>query len=176
MTQIRALRDTDDRRHFRSGDADLDRFFARYAGQNQFRHHVGVTYVAVEVERIIGYATVAAATLESDVLPAAIRKRLPAYPLPALRLGRLAVDVSARAGGVGKALLRHTFHLAVDMSERFGCVGVVVDAKSGAVDFYARFGFAPVHLVEGTLESRPRPKAMFLPLELVLSAVHARRG
>ena len=39
---------TDDRTRFRSGDADLDRFFQAYAGQNQFRHHIGTTYVAVE--------------------------------------------------------------------------------------------------------------------------------
>ena len=41
--EIRALRNTDDRTTFRSGDADLDRFLAKYAGQNQFRHHIGVT-------------------------------------------------------------------------------------------------------------------------------------
>ena len=36
----------------------LDRFFARYAGQNQFRHHIGATYVALESETILGFATV----------------------------------------------------------------------------------------------------------------------
>ena len=48
--EIRALREEDDRAAFRSGDPDLDRFLHRYAGQNQFRHHVGTTYVAVEGE------------------------------------------------------------------------------------------------------------------------------
>jgi hypothetical protein len=48
--EIRALREGDDRSGFRSGDPDLDRFFLRFAGQNQFRHHVGVTHVAVEDE------------------------------------------------------------------------------------------------------------------------------
>jgi hypothetical protein len=33
---------------FRSGDPDLDRFLVKYAGQNQFRHHIGTSYVAVE--------------------------------------------------------------------------------------------------------------------------------
>jgi hypothetical protein len=37
----RPLAPSDDRAIFRSGDADLDRFFHRYAGQNQFRHHLG---------------------------------------------------------------------------------------------------------------------------------------
>ena len=41
--KIRALRDADDRTTFRSGHADLDRFFAQFAGQNQFRLHIGTT-------------------------------------------------------------------------------------------------------------------------------------
>jgi hypothetical protein len=41
--QIRALRETDDRSRFRSGDPDLDRFLQRFAGQNQFKHYLGVT-------------------------------------------------------------------------------------------------------------------------------------
>jgi len=45
---VRRLEPEDDRTNFRSGNVDLDRFFARYAGQNQFRHHIGTTYVAVD--------------------------------------------------------------------------------------------------------------------------------
>lgn len=55
--EIRALRSSDDRTHFRSGDASLDVFFRTYAGQNQFRHHIGVTYVAVEDRRLLGFVT-----------------------------------------------------------------------------------------------------------------------
>jgi hypothetical protein len=46
--QIRVLAPGDDRGQFSSGNPDLDRFFHRFAGQNQFRHHIGVTYVAVD--------------------------------------------------------------------------------------------------------------------------------
>ena len=62
--EIRALREGDNRISFRSGDADLDCFFQQFAGQNQFRHHLGVTYVAVDDRDILGFATVAAAHLE----------------------------------------------------------------------------------------------------------------
>src|ERR1700722_1890547 len=98
--EIRALRESDDRASFRSGDPDLDRFLAKYAGQNQFRHHIGVTYVAVDKDRIYGYATVAAGAIEIDPLPATKQKKLPQYPLPILRLGRLAVAESAQGQGV----------------------------------------------------------------------------
>jgi hypothetical protein len=38
--------------------ADLDRFFQAYAGQNQVRHHIGTTYVAVEGAELCGCVTV----------------------------------------------------------------------------------------------------------------------
>ena len=44
--EIRALREDDQRSEFCSGNDSLDRFFREFAGQNQFRHHLGVTYVA----------------------------------------------------------------------------------------------------------------------------------
>lgn len=172
--EIRPLRETDDRTTFHSGDADLDRFFVKYAGQNQFRHHIGTTYVAVESARVLGYATVAAGQVEGEDLPSALRRKLPGYPLPVLRLARLAVDSTAQDRGIGKALLRYVSLLALKMSEEYGCVGIVVDAKPGAVDFYMRFGFSPLEVVEGRMESRPVPQPMFLPLDLIAAALPPR--
>jgi GNAT superfamily N-acetyltransferase len=168
--EIRALRRSDDRSPFRSGEPDLDRFLHKYAGQNQFRHHIGTTYVAVEAGRILGYLTVAPGELEIERLPGAIRKKLPRYPLPILRLARLAVDESARGRGLGGALLRFALKLAVRLSTGYGCVGVLVDAKPGAVEFYARFGFTPLELVEGHSAARPAPTTLFLAVSEILAA------
>src|SRR5579863_9408989 len=96
-TSIRRLRPDDDRSRFHSGNVDLDRFFVRYAGQNQFRHHIGTTYVAVDATgHIAGFATVTASEIAPDALPTPKRKRLPRYPVPVLRLARLAVDERAK--------------------------------------------------------------------------------
>jgi GNAT superfamily N-acetyltransferase len=162
--EIRALRESDDRSAFRSGDADLDRFLHKYAGQNQFRHHIGTTYVAVEADRVLAYATIAPAHVEVRDLPASARKKLPRYPLPVLRLARLAVDRSVQGQGVGKELLRLVFRLASRMATDFGCLGVVVDAKPEAVEFYRKLGFITLEVVEGHSETRPKPTAMFLSI------------
>lgn len=160
--EIRALRQTDDRTRFRSGDPDLDRFFQAYAGQNQFRHHIGTTYVAVDGREVFGCVTVAAGSIEIDDLPAAIRRRLPSYPLPILRIARLAVEAAFQGSGVGRELLRFALGLALRMRADYGCFGVVVDAKPVAVPFYRRFGFVPLEVTEGLSEARPEPVAMFL--------------
>jgi len=163
--KIRRLAKTDDRSTFRSGDADLDRFFLRYAGQNQFRHHLGTTYVAVDqAGTLAGFATVTASEVVSSVLATPRKKSAPKYPLPVLRLARLAVDERSKGQGVGSVLLRAVFGLAQKMAEEVGCVGVVVDAKPGAVPFYEKLGFLRLETVSGELGDRPQPLPMFLEL------------
>ncbi|MHC4973772.1 MAG: GNAT family N-acetyltransferase [Planctomycetota bacterium] len=173
--EIRALRATDDRTAFRSGDADLDRFLVKYAGQSQFRHHIGSTYVADEDGRILGYATVAPGQLEFEDLPQARRKKLPRYPLPVLRLARLAVDLAAQGQRVGTTLLRFVFRLALRLADEYGCAGVVVDAKPGAVSFYEGLGFFPLELLEGHGAARPVPTSMFLPIQDIRAAGGVRQ-
>jgi GNAT superfamily N-acetyltransferase len=171
--EIRALRERDDRSQFTSGDDDLDRFFRKFAAQNQYRHYLGVTYVAVDGGRILGFATVAPGHIEIDGLPAAVRKKLPRYPLPILRLARLAVDRSAAGQGLGTRLLRFALELALRMAADYGCVGVVVDAKPDAVDFYTKYGFAPVEALQGQSDSRPQPTPMFLSVRAIERALAA---
>jgi len=163
--KIRRLDPDDDRTTFRSGNVDLDRFFLRYAGQNQFRHHIGTTYVAVDAAGIIaGFATVTASEIAPGAMAPSKRKRLPKYPVPVLRLARLAVDDNASGKGIGRLLLRAVLVLAQQMADDFGCVGVVVDAKPQAVTFYERLGFLRLDAVAGELGDRPQPLSMFLEL------------
>lgn len=171
VVEIRPLARDDDRGGFSCGQADLDRFFEHYAGQNQFTLHLAVTYVALIEARIVGFATVAPAVLERAAVPnARLRKRLPRYPLPVLRLARLGVDRRAQGAGIGRALLRQVLALAIEQRNRLGCVGVVTDAKPDAVGFYERLGFTVLEGVrEGLLVATPLP--MFLPIEAIAVAL-----
>jgi len=164
MITIRLLEPADDRSGFSSGDPDLDRYFRRYSGQNQFRHHIGSTYVAIEDAALVGFVTVTAASVTIEDLPRSRSRRLPHYPLPVLRLARLAVDERARGRGIGLTLLRWVLDLAREMSTGIGCVGVVVDAKPAATSFYTSLGFRPLDVIRGRLGDRPQPVPLFLPL------------
>jgi len=165
--EVRRLRPTDDRSDFRSGNIDLDRFFQRFAGQNQFRHHIGTTYVAIHEGAIGGFVTVAASEIAVSDLPPTTRKKLPMYPLPVLRLARLAVDERYQGRGLGSALLRSILTLARRMSDELGCIGVVVDAKPDAVAFYEKLGFVRLDASAGQLGDRPEPLPMFLELAAI---------
>ena len=168
---VRPLRLEDDRGDFRCGEPELDRFFEHYAGQSQFKLRLTVTYVAVLDDRILGFATLTGATLDRTAMPTQkLRKRLPAYPVPVLRLARLGVDERAQGHGVGSALTRHVLELALTQRDAIGCLGVVVDAKPASVAFYAKLGFVDLDVPrEGQLVGDPRP--MFLALEVLAKAV-----
>lgn len=159
--EIRALLPADDRSAFRSGDEALDLYLHRYAGQHQFRHHIGVTYVVID-ERILGFVTLTAATLDADDLPGG--RHMPPFPLPVLRIARLATAEEARGVGLDRALLRFSIELAEAMRDRLGCVGLLVDAKPQSIAFYERYGFTALQLHQGFVEARPRPVPLFLPL------------
>jgi hypothetical protein len=66
VLEIRLLLPGDDRDAFVCGDEALDRYFRLYAGQNRFRHRIGVNYVAITDGRVIGYASVSPAHIEVE--------------------------------------------------------------------------------------------------------------
>ena len=153
MIEIRLLLAGDDRSKFSSGEALVDTFFHRYAGQNQFRHRIGSTYVAVADGDVLGFVTVAPGEIHVDSLPQ--EPHLPRYPLPVLRIARLAVDQQHQGRRLGDALLAYALGLALKASNEIGCAGVVVDAKPKAVSFYERYGFHPLKTLDGSLAGAP---------------------
>lgn len=164
--RTRRLQPADDRSAFSCGDPDYDDFIRKYAGQHQFRHHIGVTIVAVEDERVVAYATVVPGHVETEELTDAERRRLPRHPVPVLRLARLAVDERFQGIGLGRRLVREVFLLALSMRDGFGCAAVVVDALESRASFYEALGFEPLVPLEG--RSRVAgTTAMFLPLRRI---------
>ena len=76
----------------------------------------------------------------------------------------------ARGQGLGKQLLRFAAGLAAKMAKEYGCVGIVVDSKPRAVDFYAKFGFVELAAVEGASGARPKATPMFLATRAIVAA------
>jgi ribosomal protein S18 acetylase RimI-like enzyme len=145
-----------DRARFHCGEEALDRYFQTQATQD-IRRRVANCFVAVEVAtgQVAAYYTLSAASIPLVDLPPAEIKRLPRYPtLPAVRIGRLAVDERFQGRGLGAALLMNAAHRTLNADA--AAYTLLVDAKNdGAVAFYQRYGFRP-------LISQPR--TLFLPL------------
>lgn len=168
---IRTLERSDVREGFSCGEPSLDTFLVRYAWQNQQRHHLGVTYVAVDdaSRRVVGYFTVAMAAIAPESSAAAAPGRYAS--VPALRITRLAVDRHVQGAGVGSELVYAALRIALGESERVGCAGVLVDALPDSVGFCERYGFERLRVVVGSSAVRPCPVPMYLSLGAVRRAM-----
>ena len=140
--QLEILNEEHDSGAFFCGENALDRNIRTQATQD-IRRRIANCFVAIEAggSKIAGYYTIASANIPALQLPAEILKRLPKYPtLPAVRIGRLAVDKNYRGQGLGEALLVDAFKRAPQSPP--AVFALLVDAKNDeAVAFYRRFGF-----------------------------------
>ena len=124
---------------FDCGDAPLNGYLKNHAWNNQRKSSIGVPYVAIEEtapRTVIGYFTLATASVPRDALPRRAVRGLPPYDLPMLLLARLAVDHRFRSRGLGHALLAEALRIAVNVSEQAGCRCVIVDAYPSAIAWY----------------------------------------
>ncbi|KVQ98754.1 acetyltransferase [Burkholderia ubonensis] len=91
-------------------------------------------------------------------LPHNVARKLPRYSaIPAVRMGRLAIDHRYRERGLGAALLVNALRRAA--RSEIPTVALIVDAKDeGAAAFYEHFDFQSL---------THDPLALFLPLATV---------
>lgn len=147
-----------DRSAFNSGSEALDRYFRERVTQD-VKRRVTACFVALSRDdRIAGYYTLSSASIHLGDLPAKLTKKLPRYPsIPAVRMGRLAVDQTFQGQGLGGALLVDAF-IRVIRSE-IAAYALIVDAKDKkAANFYRHHGF---------IETISNPLILFLPLATV---------
>lgn len=146
---------------FDCGAEDLNTYLKRFAKKND-KLGIGRTYVLLDKTRALGFYTVSMAQIEFKSLPKPSQGKLPRYPIPVVRIGRLAVDLSAQGQGLGEFLLMDALTRCLRVSEEIAVFAVVVDAKNDqAKDFYLKYGFIPLEDQELSL---------FLPLKTIEKA------
>lgn len=158
--RIAVLDAAHDRSGFNCGTPVLDRYLREQVSQDM-RRRVAACFVALaDGDRIAGYYTLATASVALADLPDATRRKLPRYGnVPAIRMGRLAVDARFKGLGLGSALLVNALRRAA--GAEIPAAVLIVDAKDGqAAAFYRHHGFTG--LGESSL-------ALFLPLASVRS-------
>ncbi len=132
-----------DRTGFQSGSPVLDAYLQRQASQHQ-RDGIATTHVlsdATEPKRVLGFCSLAAAQLHPQQLKPADRKRLPRFPVSAVRIARLAVSIHEHGKGRGRLLLGHAVNCSLALRDTLGVCVLVVDAKDdSAAGFYSAYG------------------------------------
>lgn len=153
---VLALNSKHDRSGFDCGDAQLNAWLRQTAKQHKEKR-VSSTFVAVAdaaSAEVLGYYAITLAELINADLPNQYAKRLPSK-VPVFRLGRLASSLRHRGAGIGEYMLFDAIDRATRIANEVGGVGLVVNAKPAAVDFYRRYGFE---------QMADHPQNLFLPL------------
>ena len=156
--QLVSLDVAHDRAAFRSDSEALNRYFREQVTQD-IRRRVAACFVALaDGQRIAGYYTLTSASLLLADLPASAGKKLPRYPtVPAVRMGRLAVDQEFKGQGLGGALLADALDRAA--CSEIAAFALMVNAKDeAAAAFYRHHGFIALP---------DSPLTLFLPLATV---------
>lgn len=144
---------------FDCGVEELNTYLKRFAKKND-KLGIGRTYVLLKNARVLGFYTVGMAQIEFNALPKSSQDKLPRYPIPAIRIGRLAVDLSDQGKGLGEILLMNALTRCLRVSEEIAVFAVIVEAKNQQVkDFYLKYGFIP--LEEHKL-------SLFLPISTII--------
>ena len=159
--RVEALGKPHDRSGFSSGVEPLDRYLRKQAGQDA-RKRVAAPFVLCVGKRntVLGYYTLSALSIDVGAWPEDVARKLPRYPVvPAMLLGRLAVDQRQRGKGAGEFLLMDALRRASVASRQVAAVAVIVDAKdAAAISFYRRYEFIPF---------ADLPSRLFLPMGTV---------
>jgi GNAT superfamily N-acetyltransferase len=127
---------------FDSGEPVLDDWLRRRALAN-LALMASRTYVACAPgsSRVAGYYAISMGQLLNLEAVGAMRRNMP-QQIPAMVLGRLAIDRAFQGQGLGRALLADAVRRALAASRHVAARLVVVHAISGAAEaFYRRHGF-----------------------------------
>jgi len=133
-----------DRASFDCGVEALNRYLKTLAVQHRAKG-IATTFVLVDSKQpaeILGYYCLSAATLAFERLADADRKGLPRYPIPAVRIGRLASSVAKRGMRLGELLLQNAIKRTLEARAALGVYAIVVEAKDTlAESFHRKYGF-----------------------------------
>ncbi len=138
---------------FDSGNALLDRWLVRYAGQSE-RRDAARTFVAIgDGTIVLAYYTLVAGQVDHGSAPEQVRKGMSRhYPIPAALLARLAVDRRHQGQGIGAAMLSDALARVSVAAEQVAVRAVVLHAiDDDAARFYERSGFRALSATPRTL-------------------------
>jgi predicted N-acetyltransferase YhbS len=127
---------------FNSGTESLDLWLRKRALRNDATG-ASRTFVACSSSNVVAYYSLASSVVTIDAAPGKFRRNMP-DPIPAVLLGRLAVDQTCQGRGLGRALVQDAGLRVINAADLIGIRGMIVHAISeDAKAFYEAVGFEP---------------------------------
>ena len=127
---------------FAYGAASLNDWLCKRALKNDLTD-ASRTYVVCCDKIVVAYYSLHLGSIWHSEAVRKLKRNMP-DPIPAIVLGRLAVDVHHQGKGLARALIKDMFLRAMQVSDLAGTKAVLVKALNDEVTaFYQSFGFVP---------------------------------
>lgn len=128
--------------NFDCGETSLNDWLHQRALKNDLTD-ASRTYVVCCNKIVVAYYSLHLGCIQHSEAVRKIKRNMP-DPIPAIVLGRLAVDVKHQGKGLARALIKDMFLRAIQVSDLAGTKAVLVKALNDEViTFYQSFGFIP---------------------------------
>ena len=135
---------------FDCGIDSLNEWLIRRALKNEYGGG-SRTYVVCDGKQVVGYYAIAAGSIARGDSPGRIKRNMP-DPIPALILGRLAVDQGCQGAGIGQGLLRDALARSINVSQQIGARVLIVHTLNNKAEaFYLKHGFMVNLVISNTL-------------------------
>jgi GNAT superfamily N-acetyltransferase len=161
----RPIQSSDELAAFDCGKPPLNEFLKQQALKNEgkaSRTYVVVAQTGEYAGKVVAYYTLASGAVTHDNAPGWAKRNMP-DPLPAVVVGRLAVDAKYQGKGIGKHLMREAMQRSLEVAAQIGVRLLIVHAVDDeAINFYVPFGFRRFPTDSRTL---------FLPIETIANAL-----
>ena len=134
-----------ERTNFDCDVPELNRYLLEQAGQDLRNDYVRLVVATEEsLDKIVGYYTLSHYSISLQDIPEKLQRKLPKYAhVPAVLLGRLAVDKTMQGQGLGAELMANAIFRSLDYPSAWAVM--VVNAKNNnACSFYKKFAFEPL--------------------------------
>ena len=144
--EITNLQKLHNRASFNSNTPLLDEYITKQASQDVKKDLSACYVLADEENSVLAYYTLSGNSIPQNELPTELVKklRLPrSYTdVPAVLLGRLAVDSREKGKRYGELMLMDALERCLNLSEQLGTLAVIVDpVNDEAAGFYLKYGF-----------------------------------
>ena len=154
-----------ERASFSCGVPALDTYLHQRAGQD-VRRFVAAPFVLCEGEAatVLGYYTLSSLSIDLEAFPEQTARKFGRYPeIPAILIGRFAVDQRWHGHRLGQRLLLNALRRSWRQTTEIAAAAVIVDSKNpGTSEFYKRHGFQAFD---------DQPNRLFIPMKTIAQLI-----
>lgn len=138
----RKLESSDDLNSFDCGSNSLNHWLKKWALQNNTSGGTQTSVVTNSRGEVVAFFSLVMGEVQLAKANSKLKKNSSHYPIPILKITRMAVEKNYQKSGLGQAMVKFIMQKSIEISQTIGCKAIIVDPiDDSARSFYLRMQF-----------------------------------